>query len=83
MDFSCQVVSTGVTLHLGEHQGTLHPWWKRIRVELYGWGSGAAVVKWNREVNGPVASFDATRHTLTLEINDDSQGSDLEISRAN
>ena len=83
LEFSCGITSQGLTLHIGEHLGTFHPWWNRIRVEVYGWDSTAASAGLKGKPSGPSTSIDTGNHMLTLEIADDIHGSDLEIHKSN
>jgi len=83
IDFSCTITSLGVELHVGERSGSYLPWWKTIHLEVYDWQSPAARVT-QKQKPGPLDdSVDPTRHVLTLELNDDPRGSDLEILRVN
>lgn len=83
VEFSCKITPTGLTLHVGEHQGTFHPWWNRIHLEVYGWDSPAAYVSVEGKPNAPAVSIDATKHLLTLEIDDEIHGHDLAIRNSN
>jgi alpha-glucosidase len=79
MDFSCETTPTGLTLHIGEHQGGFHPWWNRINIEIYGWNSSAAGVSLKGRPLQAAASIDVSKHLLAVEISDEVRGSDLEI----
>jgi alpha-glucosidase len=79
IDFSCRITVTGLTIHIGEHQGPFHPWWNRIHIEVYGWDSTVGDVSLEGRPFAPVASVDSAKHMLTLEISDKIQGGDLEI----
>jgi alpha-glucosidase len=82
MEFTCAQTPNGVALHLGNHQGSFQPWWKQIRVEVFGWEAKGATVMKDR-ASGPAATIDDSRHTVSFEIPDDSKGSDLEILAKN
>ena len=81
--FSCEITSNGLILRVGDRQGTLQPWWNRIRVEVYGWDSATASVSLRGKAGKPVASIDKIKHVLTLEINDEIHGGELEIRALN
>ena len=82
MEFSCAETPSGVTLHIGNHQGTYQPWWKQIHVEVYGWDSkGAKVTK--DKLDGPAVAVDHARHMLSLDLPDDGKGSDVDIQTLN
>jgi alpha-glucosidase len=83
VEFSCRITPQGLTLHIGEHQGTFQPWWNRIHIEVYGWDSAAANVSVKGKPNGAAVSIDASRHMLALEIGDEIHGTDLDIRNSN
>jgi len=81
--FSCTVTPTGVELQVGERKGSYLPWWKTIHLEVYDWQSPAARVTLKQKPGALPDSVDPARHVLTLELDDDQQGSNLEILRVN
>lgn len=81
--FSCEVTSNGLALRVGEREGTFHPWWNRIHVEVYGWDSAGASIRLKGKPSEPVASIDKTKHTLSVEISDEILGSEMEIRALN
>jgi alpha-glucosidase len=83
VEFSCELTPKGVSLHIGQHQGTFQPWWKQIHVEVYGWNATVANVRLNGKPGGPTASVDTGKHILTLDVSDEIQGSQLEIRDSN
>ena len=83
VEFSCEVSPKGLSLHLGQHQGSFQPWWKQIHLEVYGWEAAVANVSLDGKPGGPAASIDATKHILTLDVSDQTQGAQLEIRNSN
>ncbi|MGC2770031.1 MAG: glycoside hydrolase family 31 protein [Candidatus Acidiferrum sp.] len=83
VNFSCEITQQGVSLHVGEHQGSFRPWWNQIRVEIYGWDSATGHVSVNARPNGPNASVDTSKHMLTFDLNDEGHGTALEIRNRN
>jgi alpha-glucosidase len=79
IEFSCEITPQGLTLHIGEHQGTAHPWWNRIKVEIYGWESKSGSANLRGNAGELTTSIDAKKHLLTVEVGDLAHGSDLEI----
>ncbi|HET6928725.1 MAG TPA: hypothetical protein VFI45_00265, partial [Candidatus Acidoferrum sp.] len=69
--------------HVGERKGSYLPWWKTIHLEVYDWQSPAARITLKQKAGALPDSVDPARHVLTLELNDDPRGSDLEILRVN
>jgi len=62
-----------------ERQGKYLPWWKTIHLEVYDWQSPSAHVTLKHKPDELSDSVDPARHVLTLELNDNPRGSDLEI----
>jgi alpha-glucosidase len=83
MEFSCQVTPKGLSLRIGQHQGTFQPWWKQIRLEVYGWDAAIANVSLNGKPEKLPASIDATKHVLTVDVSDEIHGNELEIHNLN
>jgi alpha-glucosidase len=83
LEFSCGITPDGLTLHIGERQGSFHPWWNRIDVEIYGWDSTSASVRRNGGAATPATSIDTIKHTARLEVSDEPKGCDLEIRKSN
>jgi alpha-glucosidase len=83
MNFSCVKTPDGVSVHIGKHQGSYRPWWKGIRVELYGWSASTAQVNTRNAAGGSPAQIDATRHTATVNIPDDGNGIDIDVRTVN
>jgi alpha-glucosidase len=82
IEFSCTEESSGVKLHIGNHQGEFPAWWKQIHVEVYGWDArGARVLK--DSIDGPAVTIDKAHHVLTLDVPDDGKGNDLDIQSVN
>jgi alpha-glucosidase len=83
MDFSCGITTEGIDLHVGQHKGSLHPWWKQIHVEIYGWDSDTAHVNLSRKSNTPQVHIDSAKHRLVFDFDDDGAETDLEIRNSN
>ena len=83
LEFSCSALRNGLMLHIGERQGTFRPWWNKVQVEVYGWNSSVAHVSLKGKASDLTATIDGTRHAVTVELPDDSRGSDLEILNSN
>ncbi len=79
MQFRCEATAGGVTLHIGQHEGSYSPWWKELRVEVY----GAAVPRASASLNGgqqPVVTYDSEHKAFVTTVRDDGKGSDLQIT---
>jgi len=83
IEFSCALTAQGVSLHLGEHQGSFQSWWRQVHFEIYGWESSAATVSLKGASTAPVASIDTAQHLLTFDLDDQPHGADLDIRTSN
>jgi alpha-glucosidase len=80
MQFTCEATADLVKLHIGEHEGSYHPWWNELRVEIYGQNADVpySVVVGKAE-SGP-AFLDPAHHMVSVIVPDGGRGTDLEIS---
>src|ERR1700722_18214073 len=74
MSFSCAKMSNGVSVHIGKHEGSYQPWWKEIRIELYGWSTPTVQVNVRKKPGTSTASIDPPRHTAAVNVPDDGNG---------
>jgi alpha-glucosidase len=81
MQFACEKTASGVRVHVSEHTGTYQPWWKQLRVEVYGWSSpkANALVGGKELANAP--AVDGDRESVSVELPDTGHGVDLELRR--
>jgi alpha-glucosidase len=77
MKLSCQVTATGLSLKVGSHEGSYMPWWKDIRVEVYGWTPQQNSVV----VNGKNASIsiDRSQQSISFMLPDHGGGQEVQI----
>jgi alpha-glucosidase len=77
--FTCEAGTDSVKLHISAREGTYQPWWKEIRVEVYGWSSAAAHAVLNGAANPTLGTADSAHHVAAATIADDGRATDLEI----
>jgi alpha-glucosidase len=78
-DFTCQETSQGITLHVGQRQGSFQPWWDHIHIEIYGWDHGSASVSVGNKSINLVPAVDANRHVVSIDVPAEAAGGDFEI----
>jgi hypothetical protein len=83
IEFSCVTTKDSIALQIGEHQGTFHPWWDRIHVEVYGWDSEQGTVTLKSGSSIPNSAVDSTRHVLSVDVPDSTRGDVLIIRSSN
>lgn len=79
MEFSCRQTADGLAIHISEHQGTFHPWWTNLQIEIYGSQTKPSSVRTSSEKKALESSFDSTRHAAIVTIPDTGTGVDLQI----
>ncbi|HEX7158713.1 MAG TPA: TIM-barrel domain-containing protein, partial [Edaphobacter sp.] len=75
MDSTCAIESGQLRIHIGPHQGTFHPWWKQLRVEVYGWHSPSITAT----ANGSSAQIDQNSGVMALTLDDPGSGLDITL----
>lgn len=80
MQFTCEAAADSVKVHVAPHEGSYHPWWSELRVEVYGQNSNAIYRVAGGKAEPGQAILDAAHHMVSVTIPDDGHGSDLEIS---
>lgn len=80
VEFHCEKRDRVVTVHVGAHQGKYAPWWKELRVEVY----GATAAPQHATATGAAvtAEFDATQHAASVMLADDGRGTDVQMDWA-
>ncbi|NYF78324.1 glycoside hydrolase family 31 protein [Granulicella arctica] len=76
MDSTCQLTPGSLHIHIGAHQGTFHPWWKQLAIEVYGVPSTTTTAT----VNGKPYSLTAPSDgKFTITVPDTGKGIDLSL----
>jgi alpha-glucosidase len=79
VNFSCEMTSEGLKIHLGATEGNYHPWWTRYEIQVVGWNSSIAHVLLNAKPDTSVDTKVGTDHVLTLNLPANG-GAELQIS---
>jgi alpha-glucosidase len=81
MHFSCKVSPDGLELSIGAHEGRYAPWWKQIRVEVFGWTPKQNKVlakNHSPDRTTPLAMENLSQGVL-VNVADDGKGMELEM----
>jgi alpha-glucosidase len=80
MHFSCKVTPDGLELSIGAHQGQYAPWWKQIRVEVFGWKpkQNKILIKNPAGETAPLAMGNLPQGVF-VNLTDDGKGTELEL----
>lgn len=77
MNFSCSVTAKGIEIAISKHEGSYAPWWKDLRLEVYGWTPSRGIVL----EDGHRASVAIERGPsfVAVTIPDSASGTSLEL----
>jgi alpha-glucosidase len=79
VQFTCEVGSASVKLHIGAREGTYKPWWTQYEVEIYGEGGNSSYKIAGAQ--SPPAAADPEHHRVSFTIPDNGGAVDLEVSK--
>jgi alpha-glucosidase len=81
MHFSCKITPDGLELSIGAHQGRYAPWWKQIRVEVFGWEPKQNKVLIKNHTAGETAPLAMGKlpQGVFVNLTDDGTGTELEL----
>jgi alpha-glucosidase len=80
MQFTCEAAGESVKLHIGPHIGRYHPWWSKLRVEVYGLDSHSSYTVVSSKTDPGRVVLDPAHHSVSVTIPDDGRGTDLDIN---
>ena len=77
MSFACSVTTNGFEIAISKHEGSFIPWWKDLRLEIYGWTPSRKVVL----VNGQAAAIpvESGANFVSISIPDTGAGESLRV----
>ncbi len=78
IQYTCQVLSDGLRITLGAHQGTFQPWWHDLRLVVYDWSGSNAKASANGKAGLPT-QYDAEHRVLKLVIAENGQSQQVEL----
>lgn len=70
MKFACREEGKSLAVRLGAHQGSDPAWWRKIRLEVYGWEPAGGGLR----VNGKAVAATRSGHALVFTVTDDGRG---------
>jgi alpha-glucosidase len=79
MHFSCKVTPDGVELSIGAHQGNYAPWWKQIRVEVFGWEPKQNKVLIKNPSADRAIQMENLAQGVLVNLADDGKGVELQL----
>ncbi|HEU5350297.1 MAG TPA: DUF5110 domain-containing protein [Terracidiphilus sp.] len=75
--FGCTVTAKGIRIAISKHEGSFVPWWKELRLEVYGWKpSRNVVLEDGRKVS---ASIQHGQAFVAVTVPDAAAGTAIEI----
>ena len=75
--YSCEVTDRGLRVRIAPHQGSFHPWWKQVELQIAGYPGLPKEIRVNGRPYGSAAQLRSGQLCVTLD--DLTSGSDVEI----
>jgi len=77
MNFACTVTSHGIDVSISKHEGTFAPWWKDLRLEIYGWNPSRGTIQ--QDGHTAAIPVEHGRNFIALTISDSGAGTSLHL----
>jgi alpha-glucosidase len=76
MDFSCEVTADSLRVNIGKHQGFYAPWWKDIRIQVFGWPAKRGKASLD---GSPLGPLEVTDRSLNVTVPDNGREAVVKI----
>jgi alpha-glucosidase len=77
LNFTCAVTPQGIRIAISSRQGSYVPWWKELRLEVYGWSPAQrAVLVDGRSASLPIENGN---NFVAVTVPDSGQGTTVEL----
>jgi alpha-glucosidase len=77
MNFTCSITSNGIEIVVSKHEGSFIPWWKSLRLEIYGWTPSRGIIQQNGQ--GSAIPIERGKNYVAINILDTSTGTSLKL----
>jgi alpha-glucosidase len=77
MSFTCAVTSSGIEITISKHDGSFVPWWKNLRLEIYGWTPTRGIIQ--QDGQNSAIQIERAQNFVAVSIPDSGNGSLLKI----
>jgi alpha-glucosidase len=78
--FKCEASKEGVKVHIGRREGTFSPWWKQLRIEVFGWKDTTGALSINGKPASADLALDPSKQSVTATILNPGEAVDLEFT---
>jgi len=75
MQFTCAVTSDGLRVQISPHEGSYDPWWKKVRVEVYGWTTASNTVE--QDGHPTNAKIEHGANSISVTVDDNGKGTSI------
>ncbi len=75
MGFTCAVTADGLRLQISSHEGAFAAWWKKVRIEVYGWTPVVGTA--NEGGQSGSAPLERGANFVSLTIDDNGKGTSV------
>jgi alpha-glucosidase len=77
MSFTCGVTSSGIEITISKHDGSFVPWWKSLRLEIYGWTPTRGIIQ--QDGQNSTIPIEHAQNFVAISIPDSGNGSSIKI----
>jgi alpha-glucosidase len=77
MSFTCAVTSNGIEVTISKRDGNFVPWWKSLRLEIYGWMPASGIIQ--EDGQNSAIQIERAQGFVAFTIPDSGKGSSLKI----
>jgi alpha-glucosidase len=77
MNFNCTVTSNGIEIAISRHEGSFIPWWKSLRIEIYGWTPARSLIQQDGQTSA--IPIERGKNFVAISIPDSGTGTSLKL----
>jgi alpha-glucosidase len=77
MNFTCTITSNAIEITISRHEGSFIPWWKDIRVEVYGWTPASGKIQQDGRSSG--LPIERGKNFVAISVPDPGTGTSLKL----
>lgn len=77
MNFTCTITSKGIEIAISRHEGSFIPWWKSLRLEIYGWTPASGKIQ--QDGKDSAIPMERGKNFVAISVPDSGTGTSLKL----
>jgi alpha-glucosidase len=77
MNFTCAVTRDGIEIAISRREGSFIPWWKNLRLEIYGWSPRRGIIQ--QDGQNLTIPIERGKNFFAISIPDSGAGTSLKL----